>query len=171
MQAQILAFLRTRSNGTSSVSAVAQEMGVRISTVSEAVDTLRKKRLLLKTKTKSDRRVVNLRLTAKGRREAAAAASWPPFFSTAVDELSPDEQAMMLRGIMKLVKAMQLHGDIPVARMCVTCQFFRPHVHNNAERPHHCELVDAPFGDRPLRLDCPEHQPASQPQGLRPGRS
>ncbi|MER3418788.1 MAG: MarR family transcriptional regulator, partial [Chloroflexota bacterium] len=27
-------------------------------------------------------------------------------------------------------------------------------------RPHHCAFVDAPFGDRSIRLDCPDHAPA-----------
>jgi hypothetical protein len=42
--------------------------------------------------------------------------------------------------------------------MCVTCRYFRPHVHSDPERPHHCAFVDAPFGDRALRLDCRDHE-------------
>ena len=46
--------------------------------------------------------------------------------------------------------------------MCVSCRFFQPHAHpEDAERPHHCAFVDAPFGDRALRVDCPEHDAAS----------
>jgi hypothetical protein len=41
--------------------------------------------------------------------------------------------------------------------MCVTCQFFQPNRYFGSERPHHCALVNAPFGDRHLRLNCAEH--------------
>jgi hypothetical protein len=44
-----------------------------------------------------------------------------------------------------------------VAKMCVTCQFFQPNRYFGSERPHHCALVNAPFGDRHLRLNCAEH--------------
>jgi hypothetical protein len=42
--------------------------------------------------------------------------------------------------------------------MCATCVFFRPDVHDDPERPHHCAFVDAPFGDRQLRLDCDDYR-------------
>jgi hypothetical protein len=62
--------------------------------------------------------------------------------------------------LLKTVRALQVRGRIPVSQMCVTCRFFRPDAHAGALRPHHCALVDAPFGDAQIRLDCPEHQPA-----------
>lgn len=160
LQAQILAFLRMRPDGSATVSMVASELAVTAPTASEAVETLHQKRLVLKTRSASDRRVVKLRLSVSGRRKANASAGWPDFLAAAADQLSPTEQVTLLCGIIKLIKVMQTRGDIPVARMCVTCRFFRPHVYENGERPHHCDLVNAPFGDRSLRLDCPEHQPA-----------
>ena len=47
--------------------------------------------------------------------------------------------------------------------MCVTCQFFQPNRYPGSDRPHHCALVDAPFGDRHLRLNCAE-QVAADPE-------
>lgn len=164
LQAQILAFLRMRPDGSATVSMVASELAVTAPTASEAVETLHQKRLVLKTRLASDRRVVKLRLSVSGMRKAHASVGWPDFLATAADQLSPTEQVTLLRAIVKLIKAMQTRGDISVARMCVTCRFFRPNVYENVERPHHCEFVNAPFGDRSLRLDCPEHQPASPAQ-------
>jgi len=60
-----------------------------------------------------------------------------------------------------MIAALQEQGRIPVARMCPTCRFFRPNVHDDPERPHHCAFVDAPFGDRSVRIDCPDHEPAA----------
>ncbi|MGQ0563367.1 MAG: hypothetical protein ACT443_16025 [Gemmatimonadota bacterium] len=41
------------------------------------------------------------------------------------------------------------------------CRFFRPFAHpRDVDQPHHCAFVNAPFGDRALRLECSEHEPA-----------
>ena len=52
----------------------------------------------------------------------------------AVDELSPDEQAAFQRAIVKMIRAMQLKGDIPVSRMCVSCTWFRPNAHPGGDQ-------------------------------------
>lgn len=61
-----------------------------------------------------------------------------------------------------MIRLLQDEGRIPVARLCVTCAFFRPHVHADRERPHHSADVDAPFGDRQLRVNSPDHAEADK---------
>ncbi len=64
-----------------------------------------------------------------------------------------------MRVLVKMVRTLQERGEIAPARMCVSCRFFWPYAHpEDAERPHHCGFVDAPFGDRALRVECPEHE-------------
>jgi hypothetical protein len=82
----------------------------------------------------------------------------------AVGELSAAEQAAFLRGLVAMIRTLQERGRIPVARMCVSCTFFRPFRHDDRTRPHHCAFVDAPFGDGKLRLDCPDHAAAQAEQ-------
>jgi hypothetical protein len=103
-------------------------------------------------------------LTPDGSREAAAAAAWPDFLLEAVDELSTAEQAAFLRALVAMIRTLQEKGRIPIARMCVSCRFFRPFRHDNPARPHHCAFVDAPFGDAELRLDCSDHAAAPADQ-------
>ncbi|WP_242908088.1 hypothetical protein [Actinomadura terrae] len=55
--------------------------------------------------------------------------------------------------------SLQDRRAIPVARMCLTCTYFRPNAHPGTDRPHHCAFVDNPFDDGELRLECPDHQP------------
>jgi hypothetical protein len=85
----------------------------------------------------------------------------------AVDELTPAEQEVFLRGLVKMIRTLQERGEIPVSRMCVTCRYFRPNVHPDLSTPHHCAFVDAPFGDRQLRLECADHEPAPVEQAER----
>ncbi|MBE3561928.1 MAG: MarR family transcriptional regulator [Ktedonobacteraceae bacterium] len=165
-QGQILAFLRSRI-GACRLSELANGLAVTQATASEAIDALVRKGLVRKTRQAEDRRALALTLTPAGEAEADRAAAWPDFLLGVVDVLSPQEQAVFLRGLIKMIRTLQERGQIPVAQMCVTCHFFQPYVYADAERPHHCAFVNAPFGDRDLRLACPDHQAAPVEEALR----
>ncbi len=162
-QGQILALLRARAEAPGlRLGAIAEALAITPATASDAVAALARKGLVRKRAGQEDARAVEIGLTAKGRREAERAAAWPDVLLGAVEELGPEEQAAFLRALVKMVRALQERGEIPVQRMCVTCRFFCPNAHpGDPERPHHCDFVDAPFGDRDLRLDCPDQEPAA----------
>ena len=162
-QGQALALLRANPPGLR-LGELAAQLGVTAPTASDSVAALWRKGLLTKDPLAGDGRAVVVRLTPAGIREAAAAAAWPDFLLEAVDELSAAEQAAFLRALVTMIRTLQVKGRIPVARMCVTCTYFRPFRHDDPARPHHCAFVDAPFGDGELRLDCPDHRTAPAEQ-------
>jgi DNA-binding MarR family transcriptional regulator len=157
-QGQILALLRGRDGVR--LGDVAQSLGASAASVSESVRVLVGKGLVHKARDEDDGRAVVLRLSAAGTREATRAAHWPDFLVGAVEALGPEEQRTLLMALVKMIRTLQERGEIPIARMCVSCRFFQPDVHADPESPHHCAYVDAPFGPRHLRLDCDDHEPA-----------
>lgn len=157
-QGQILALLQAR--GVLRLSAIANDLGIRQPTTTEAVNALVRKGLVGKTDDPDDGRAIALRLTAKGRAEAKRTAAWPDALMRAIGELDAGDQASLLRALMKMIRALQINGDIAPARMCVSCRYFRPHVHPDPKAAHQCDFVNAPFGDRDLRIDCGDHEPA-----------
>lgn len=159
-QGQILALLRSKVDSAMRLSEVADGLAVTPATASDAVAALVEKGLVQKGRAKDDARAIAITLTEQGQREAERVASWPDFLLDAVDELSTAEQEVFLRGLIKMVRKLQEQGQIPISQMCVNCRFFQPNVYSNSEHPHHCAFVNAPFGDRHLRLDCPEHNTA-----------
>jgi DNA-binding MarR family transcriptional regulator len=165
-QGQALALLRANPAGLR-LGALARQLGVTQPTASDSVAALHRKGLVAKVPLTGDGRAVVVHLTPAGVREAAAAAAWPDFLLEAVGELSAAEQAAFLRGLVTMIRTLQERGRIPVARMCVSCTFFRPFRHDDRARPHHCAFVDAPFGDGELRLDCPDHAAAPPEQAAR----
>ena len=162
-QGQVLALLRANPDGLR-LRALAEQLGVTAATASDSVTALHRKGLVTKEAVTGDGRGVVVLLTPTGIGEAAAAATWPDFLLEAVGELSPAEQATFLRALVAMIRTLQEKGRIPVARMCVSCRFFRPFQHDDPARPHHCAFVDAPFGDGELRLDCPDFQTAPADQ-------
>jgi DNA-binding MarR family transcriptional regulator len=166
LQVQVLTFLRSRPNQSATVSTIARELSVKLPTASEVIRTLEQKRLVRRRRTEVDNRVVTVHLTAKGAKAGQVVNGWPEILAAATQQLSTQEQVGLLTSLVKLIRALQLQGEIPVARMCISCQHFRPHAHEDRDQPHHCQFVDAPFGNRALRLDCPDYvaAPASQAQ-------
>jgi DNA-binding MarR family transcriptional regulator len=165
-QGQALALLRLRPETGMRLAELADGLAVTSATASEAVRALVAKGLVHKVRSAADARALMITLTEAGQREADRVAGWSDFLLDAVDALTPPEQAMFLRSLVKMVRTLQERGEISVTRMCVTCRFFRPNVHPNRSKPHHCAFVDAPFGDRHLRLECADHEvaPAEQAQ-------
>jgi DNA-binding MarR family transcriptional regulator len=155
-QAQIITLL-SQSPIPMRLSEISKALAVTPATASDAVTTLVDKGLVQKGKAANDARAMAITLTDRGKREADEVAGWPDFLMTAVEELSEEEQKIFFRSLLKMIRILQQRGQIPVSQMCVTCRFFQPHVHQDPDRPHHCAFVDAPFGDRDLRLECPDH--------------
>ncbi len=159
-QAQILTYLLSREPQVVLVSEVAQALAVTLPTASDAIEALVRKGLVHKRISLQDRRSRALSLTPAGRRLARRLRLWPDVLLEAVEDLGPEERSVLLRALMKMIQVLQERGEIPLARMCFTCVYFRPNVHPDPLRPHHCAFVDAPFGDLHLRLDCRDHRPA-----------
>ncbi len=153
-QAQILALLQAKGSEGMRLSEVATGLAVTPATASDAVRVLDQKGLVQKKRSTQDARAISIVLTPPGRALAERTSCWSDLLLGAVDELSEPEQAVFLGGLTKMIRKLQESGQIPIAKMCVTCRFFQPNLYPSNDQPHHCDFVDAPFGDRDLRLEC-----------------
>lgn len=161
-QGQIVAFLANHEEPT--LGEVAEGLGIRAATASEAVSALVRKGMVTKTRRPDDRRALRLRLTPDGQALAHESAQWPDFLGAAIEELPEDEQGVFLRGLIRMIRNLQRRGQVPVARMCVTCRYFEPFRHEDPRAPHHCGFVDASFAELDVRIDCGDHQEAEPAQ-------
>lgn len=158
-QVEILTMVAA-SKGGMRPSAIAAQLAVSQPTVAESARVLVEKGLILKTPDPDDARAIRIVLTEAGQQEAERASGWPDFLVSAAETMSEPEQEHLLTGLVKIIRTLDDRDQIPVSRMCVTCNHFRPHHHLDPEMPHHCTLVDAPMSPKHLRLDCPEQDPA-----------
>jgi DNA-binding MarR family transcriptional regulator len=157
-QAEILSLVAGRPDGHT-LSGLAAELGVTTPTASDSLSALERKGLVAKRRSQLSGRPLAVRPTRAGRRLARGLALWPDFLLDAVNELNESERDTFQRALVKMVRSLQARGRIPVARMCVGCRFFRPFAYADEGAPHHCAYVDAPFGDKELRIDCADHEP------------
>ena len=154
-QLQVLLRLDTDPPARRRVGVLAAQLDVTHPTVSDAVAVLRRKGLVGPQRPS---RAGPLKLSSRGRRLAGDLATWHERTLRQLADLPADDKQATLRLLLDLIAALQRAGAITVARMCVTCRFFRPDQHPGAARPHHCALLDIPMSDGELRVDCPEHE-------------
>jgi DNA-binding MarR family transcriptional regulator len=162
-QDAILRLLLARPAGLR-VRVLAGHLGVRQPTVTGSVIALERKGLVRRQADPADARSTIVKVTPEA---LAPATAVPSLAAAALADLSEAEQASLLKTLIKLIRSLQLRHAIPPQRICVTCKYFRPNVHPEAAEPHHCAFVDAPFGNRALRLDCAEHGQAGAPEMAR----
>jgi DNA-binding MarR family transcriptional regulator len=159
-QAQFLIYLLYHDVELRRVSQLAREFDLTKATVSDAVASLETKGLVQREQWPEDRRVVTLQLTPDGEKLATTLSEWADPVREHLGRFSPQEREAVMRFLIELIGSLQRSGLITVARMCVTCRFFRQDLHPGEASPHHCGLLDVPLGGADLRVDCPEHEPA-----------
>ncbi|MGL4441309.1 MAG: MarR family winged helix-turn-helix transcriptional regulator [Bosea sp. (in: a-proteobacteria)] len=159
-QAQALALLARRGALGLRVKEVAAHLGVSQPTATDTIAALERKGFVKRLSDPDDARATIVRVTDAGQMALTGMADEPSALGSALALLAPDEQADLLVVTIKLIRNLQIAGAIPVQRMCVNCRHFRPNIHADAANPHHCAFVNAAFGDRLLRLDCGDHEPA-----------
>lgn len=157
-QGQILAALV--AHGPLTGTELSQRIGVTLATISESVRVLVDKDLVTKEPDPRHPRASLITPTRRGAAAGTRARAWPEFMATAVSTLAPDEQRAFFTGIVKMIRALQAQGLVPLEGMCLTCTHFRPNV-RDGDTPHHCAFVDAPLAGDQLRIDCPDHEVAS----------
>ena len=161
IQARFLVHLLHHGDELGRVGRLAEEFGLSRATVSDAVGTLETKGLVCREPWPRDGRVATLRLTPEGEEAAVGLSSWADVVDEQLESFGPEEKETVMRFLMRLISALQGAGVITVARMCLSCRFFRPDAHPRSVSPHHCALLDLPLSGADLRIDCPEHEPAA----------
>ena len=162
IQARFLVYLLYHDVELRRVSQIAREFDLTQATVSDAVGSLEAKGFICRELWPEDKRVMTLRLTPEGKVLGIELSTWANTVKEHLDLSLPEEKEAVMRFLMRLIGSLQSSGVITVARMCVTCRFFRRDAHPGDDSPHHCGLLDVPLAGSDLRIDCPEHEPIAR---------
>jgi len=157
-QLAILQLLEGRRDGMA-VKDIAANLGVSQPTATDSIAALERKGLVAKRNAGTDRRGVNVAITADGL-SALQAGDGESAAERSVNALDDHEQEDLLVTLVKMITNLQEIDAIPIQRMCASCRYFAPFAHSDAARPHHCNFVDAAFGQRDIRIDCRDHETA-----------
>ena len=160
-QARFLVHLLHHGDELGRVGRLAEEFGLSRATVSDVVGILEAKGLVRREPWPRDGRVVTLSLTPEGEKVAAGLSGWANVVEEQLEAFAPEEKEAVMSFLMSLISALQGAEVITVARMCVSCRFFRPDAYPKSASAHHCALLDMPLSGAGLRTDCPEYEPVA----------
>ncbi|WP_244480456.1 MarR family transcriptional regulator [Rhizobium sp. Root1220] len=158
-QLAILDYLAGRE-AISRVKEIANYLGVSQPTATDSILALERKGFIAKTTSADDKRSATIGITAEGRAALSAANTVEGSATAAARALPAQAQEDLLMSLVTMIRHLQEADAIPIQRMCATCRYFRPYLHNGAVKPHHCDFVNAAFGQSEFRIDCREHEAA-----------
>lgn len=161
VQAQILSLLST--DGSMLVGDLSKRLALTPATISDSITALERKKLVSRQPLVTDRRKILVKASRKGLRVGRSLSLWPELFAKTISQIPDCDKEAFFRVVIRIILSLLEQGIIQDSRMCVTCSYFRPNVHNDSSHPHHCALVDLPLALTSLRIDCPDHKVASSP--------
>ncbi|HEU4422252.1 MAG TPA: hypothetical protein VFR67_06885 [Pilimelia sp.] len=160
-QQQVLLLL-SRRHEVYPLTALSADLGMTARATLSAITTLAREGLVAIAPAPSYApRDVRVALTARGRTQSPELLNWAADLLAELHNLDEFHQRRLLDLVTARIRQLQWQGDIPVTKMCFTCRFFDAYAHPGSAEPHHCRLVDSPFGHQQLRLRCPDAEAAS----------
>lgn len=159
-QLAILSYLAGRETLGGRVKEIAAHLGVSQPTATDSINALERKAYVVKQASLTDKRSVSVLISATGKQALDQAAPSGTATQQALALLPAADKEDLLMSLVKVIRNLQDAGAIPIQRMCATCRYFAPHVHDDGANPHHCHFVNAAFGRKEFRIDCGEHEAA-----------
>lgn len=159
-QLSILSYLAGRETIGGRVKEIAAHLGVSQPTATDSINALERKAYVAKLASPTDKRSVSVLISTAGKAALKQAASAGNATQEALTLLPASDKEELLMSLVKIIRNLQEAGAIPIQRMCATCRFFAPNIHDDADNPHHCHFVNAAFGRKEFRIDCGEHETA-----------
>jgi len=147
-QGQVLLELRGRAL---TAGELAEALGLAAPTVTDALNALKAKGLLVEAKDPQDRRRKRLRLTSRGEEAALALSAFQRPLEMALGGV-PDLEGLW-EGLAHLAQGLIAQGVMAETGLCLTCRYLR------REGGYFCALLGLPLAPRELRLACPDHVP------------
>ncbi len=157
-QRALLSMLANAPNGLRP-GEIAARLGVSAASISDSIRAVAAKGWVERVADPDDARARRLSLTPAGVALVGAFDHPERGLSQLLDALPAQDAAAMLRIVQILIQQAQQQGLASGLRTCLGCEFFRPYASADADQPHVCAFVGAPFGDAALRVDCAEQQP------------
>lgn len=157
IQTQILIYIFHQPEFDRNITTLAQRLNITKPTVSDAVKSLEKKKLIFRSADKKDSRFFYLNLTSKGLELVKKIEGWGDKIKNNFKFISESDKSHLYENLLRLLIGFEENGIINRNRICFTCRHFDVKK-KNRNTLYFCQLLNLPLKTRELRVDCPEHE-------------
>lgn len=157
IQIQILIHIYRQPEDDRNITSIAQKLNVTKATISDAVKSLDKKKLISKKADNEDYRFQYLLLTKKGEELVKKTEGWINTFKNKMMEISESKKIDMYDTLLNLLLSFERDGYLNKHRICFSCRHLKQTKSGNKKK-YFCHLLNKELLSAEIRIDCPEHE-------------
>jgi DNA-binding MarR family transcriptional regulator len=150
IQIQFLLFIDAQSQKNRIVSEIANRFSLSAATVSDAIKSLEKKKLVKKRSYLEDRRMVLISPTEKGKEITGALIGWK---NKLIKNFPEKQKDQVLYFLVELIEYLQQENLLLQVDTCLSCLYFTDYTEKDKFSPW-CLKRDKSLSDSGLRIDC-----------------
>ncbi len=154
LQLSVLLFVKNHAPNLNKPAVLAKEFLVTKPTMTETINALSRKGLVLKEKDIKDTRSSFINLTKTGVALVKEITSYPQSLLKAIETMKSNDQNDMLLSLLNLLSNLLDENILIPERNCFTCQHYKGDKLNH----HRCQLLNKKLSVKTLRFDCEEHE-------------
>ncbi len=157
-QVKALLFVHYTRNGAITIGNIAKYLTCTPATASGVIDSLERKKLILRTRDPEDRRRVHLSLTPAGKKMAGVVEDIGNEIEEIIGEFNYDEQKVLEKLLLRISEKLMERGLIFAGDICTDCCFFKRDRHIGELKPHYCDNLHILLGEEDICKECPHYK-------------
>lgn len=127
-------------------------------TASGVIDSLERKKLIMRSRDAEDRRKVHLSLTPEGVRAAREVENIGYEIEEIIADFTPEEQKVLERLLLSIAEKLMERGLILAGDICTDCSFFNKDRQVGESKPHYCENLHIMLSEEDICKECPHYK-------------
>ncbi len=155
IQFQVLNFFHQKKDLKVTSSQLAEMFSVSNASMSDTLNSLSNKNLIIRKRDKKDKRILYISISAKGRQLVDKAKDWDKPIKDFLSSIPEEDCVAIYTFLMTLLRKLYRDGTINYLRMCFSCKWLELDEDNNEK--YYCNLLKIPLEKFQLRVDCPDH--------------
>jgi DNA-binding MarR family transcriptional regulator len=158
VQIKTLLFINYTRKDAITVGYVAKNLACTPATASGIIDSLEKKKLILRSRDLEDRRKVHLELTRSGLREVHLVEDIGKELEEIVSEFTNSEKAVLEKLLVRITERLIEKRLIFSSDICTDCCYFSRDRFLGEPKPHYCEQLHTILSEDDICKECPHYK-------------
>jgi DNA-binding MarR family transcriptional regulator len=154
-QAKSLLFINYTRKDAITIGNIARYLTCTPATASGVIDSLERKKLIIRSRDPEDRRRVHITLTPEGERVVGDIENIGYEIEEIVSDFGPEEQKILEQLLHKISVKLMERGLIFSGDICTDCCFFKRNSHLGERKPHYCENLHILLSEEEICKECP----------------